>query len=98
MSRALRLVLAGAVIVALAALLSREALTTALLRISRLPWYGALSLLSLQCISLILLGAQWTRLLRTAAPRATVTWRKVMPRYLAGSFVESVTPSARGRL
>lgn len=56
---------------------------------------GFIPLLLLQVGSLGLIGLQWTILLRRRAPAREVRWFAVMRRYLGGSLVESLTPSAK---
>lgn len=52
-------------------------------------------LLLLQLATLGLIGVQWTILLRKLSPAVPVRWSTVMRRYLGGSLVESLTPSAK---
>ena len=57
--------------------------------------HGFIPLLLLQVGSLGLIGLQWTILLRRRSPVRQVRWFSVMRRYLGGSLVESLTPSAK---
>jgi len=72
-----------------------ETFTTLPSRFVVLPWYAVPLLLLIQSASLALLVTQWTALLGSSVPESRVSWRAVLPRYLAGSFVEAVTPSAK---
>ncbi len=75
--------------------LPAETFTTLPSRLAALPWYAVLLLLLMQSASLALLVTQWTALLGSSDSDARVSWCAVLPRYLAGNFVEAVTPSAK---
>lgn len=71
-------------------------LAEALACLSQLSWLAVTGLLLLQTLSLGLIGLQWTLLLRgIKAGEVAVGWKSVMLRYLGGSLIESITPSAK---
>ncbi|TVQ39646.1 MAG: UPF0104 family protein [Spirochaetaceae bacterium] len=110
MKTLLRAGAAAAVLTVAVLLLPRPELAAALQRLRSLPWYGLAALLLLQTVSLAMIGVQWTLVLRClsrsgdAAVRQTgpaspagnrIGWPAVMLRYLGGSLIESITPSAK---
>ncbi|WP_159438708.1 flippase-like domain-containing protein [Alkalispirochaeta americana] len=76
-------------------LVSRESLWSALENLGALSWVALAALLLLQVLVLGVLCVQWSLLLASRAPSGKASWLSVVAPYLAGSFVESVTPSAK---
>ena len=71
-------------------------LAAALACLTQLSWLAVTGLLLLQALSLGLIGLHWTLLLRgIKAGEVAVGWKSVMLRYLGGSLIESITPSAK---
>ncbi|WP_146049298.1 flippase-like domain-containing protein [Alkalispirochaeta sphaeroplastigenens] len=88
------LILVGAVAL-MSRLVSREALGAALVSLGGVSPGAMVLLLLLQVLVLGVLCFQWSLLLAARAPSGRAPWLSVVPPYLAGAFVESVTPSAK---